>query len=423
MARVKSAPSQVIGSGDVRILLIYPYAGIDSNSTMALLLENLAGRGAHVDVLVKPGTEFAKPERFGDTIHLEPQAESSLYPLLRRVLPERVRLFLARHRSRSASAAPPQALIERLTARRYALLIGVDPFGLITADRLAPWTQAPLAYVSFEMIFEDELRTRVERALLEMEHAACRRVALVLSPDVERAELFCREHSFPLDRVVTAPVAPPPADVPKSSILRDMFGIPAGARIVLYAGALEEWACPEEMAAMVAHWPEAYHLVIHRNSMRTGRAIRHLRRSAKAGRIHISSEPVARHDLPRLIASADFGLAPYRPVPGDWWTGKNIYHLGLSSGKVSFYAMCGLPILARSLPVFDREFARYKCGLVYREVAETGDLLTEMDARYADHSDEARRFYRERLNPVAGITRFCDGLMRLATAPPAPGDR
>ena len=172
---------------------------------------------------------------------------------------------------------------------------------------------------------------------------------------------------------------------------------------------------------MVAHWPEAYHLVIHQNSTRAGRAIRPLRRSAKTGRIHISSGPVARHDLPCLIASADFGLAPYRPVPGDWWTGKNLYHLGLSSGKVSLYAMCGLPILARSLPVFDREFAHYTCGRVYRHVTETGGLLTEMDARYGDHSDEARRFYRERLNPMDGITRFCDGLVRLATSPWAPG--
>jgi hypothetical protein len=102
-----------------------------------------------------------------------------------------------------------------------------------------------------------------------------------------------------------------------------------------------------------------------------------------------------------LVSSADFGLAPYKPVPGDLWTGNNIYHLGFASGKVSYYALCGLPILARSLPVFEREFSKYSCGKIYQRLADTGPLLEEMSRNYQHHSRE-RCAYHERLNPVNG---------------------
>ena len=115
-----------------------------------------------------------------------------------------------------------------------------------------------------------------------------------------------------------------------------------------------------------------------------------------------------------LVSSADFGLAPYKPVPGELWTGKNLYHLGFASGKISYYALCGLPMLARPLPVFEREFSRYACGKIYRRLSETGNLLEEMSRDYDNYSLESKRFYDERLNPVDGMNKFCDRLMELA---------
>ncbi|HEV8438046.1 MAG TPA: hypothetical protein VGT40_08130 [Methylomirabilota bacterium] len=388
---------------------------------MAVLLESLASRGVHVDVLFKRDRALTQPASFGDTIHLEPLPEPFSQPLLRRALPDRLRRFFVRHGRRVVSGAAERTLIGRLGDSGYSLLVGVDPFGITLANRLKERTSAPLAYISFEILFEDELGTSAERALFEMERAACRRTSLVLLPDEERARLFCRERAVSRQQVVIAPVAPAPQRVPRSDDLRGMFGLPASARIVLYCGALERWACSDELGDMVAHWPDRFRLVIHRPPIGNGQMAAVLKRLGKLERVHVSAEPVSRKDLPRLVASADFGLALYKPVPGEWWTGKNIYHLGLSSGKVALYAMCGLPILARSLPVFEREFARYACGEVYREVERTGELLSRMDGRYADYREGALRFYRERLDPVDGINRFCDGLMRLARHQPASG--
>src|SRR4030095_9174283 len=152
-------------------------------------------------------------------------------------------------------------------------------------------------------------------------------------------------------RVFTVPVAPPPQPIGKSDFLRKTLKIPPEKRIVLYCGNLQSWASRDELAELVSYWPEEYCLVIHNLSNVQRTLQRFLDRFTETGKIFISAEPVGRKEMGALVSSADFGLAPYKPVPGDLWTGKHPYHLGLASGKISYYALSGLPILARPLPV------------------------------------------------------------------------
>jgi hypothetical protein len=115
-----------------------------------------------------------------------------------------------------------------------------------------------------------------------------------------------------------------------------------------------------------------------------------------------------------MVASADFGLAPYRPTPKNIWSGKNIYQMGYSSGKVSYYALCGLPIIATDLPVYRRIFQEYDCGRIYRSTSSIIDLMLELDQNYEFHSSESKRFYHEQLNPVEAVNQFCDRLQIIA---------
>jgi len=210
------------------------------------------------------------------------------------------------------------------------------------------------------------------------------------------------------------PVAPPPQHVAKSDFLRKAIGIPPDRRIVLYCGNLQSWASRDELEEMVSYWPDDYCLVIHNRSKVQNTLERYLRKLTETGKIFISAEPVGRKEMCDLVSSADFGLAPYKPVPGDLWTGNNIYHLGFASGKISYYALCGLPMLARPLPVFERAFSHYKCGKIFRRLSESGDLLEEMQRDYESYSSESKRFYHEWLNPENGMATFCDRMLDLA---------
>ena len=407
---------------DHRILIIHPHPDIDSSLTLAFLLELLAERKMEVDVLQAYGGGFLSPTPFGDTIHLQSLPVSfffSPYFYYQRSFPERLlhRTFLKLLHPRRPFDYPLKFdpfVFGLLYVRRYSVIVGVDPFGIALADLVNKWAKRPLVYISFEMLFADELVSEHELELRKLERAACERTSLVLIPDDERADLFCRELSFDRHKIITVPIAPPLPELGKSNYLRESLGIPSHKRIVLFCGNLDEWSSRDQLAEMVSYWPEKYCLVIHLPSKVNKRLARYLKRLSETGRIYISSHPLPRENMTQLIASADFGLAPYLPGPSNWWTGDNLYYLGFSSNKVSSFAACGLPMLVRSLPVFEREFSKYQCGKIYQRIADTGQMLAEMDQNYAHYSSEAYRLYQERLNPVQGMCEFCDHLARLA---------
>jgi hypothetical protein len=407
-----------------RILIIYPYSSLDTNPTMTFLIESLAARKVRVDVLAGQRETFATPESFlipesfGETIQLEFLPFDFFFrwwsPIMG--LPLRIASrFAFSRRNSNYSLRFDHAVFKYVRSRRYSVIVGVDPHGIILADTLNRWTKKPLVYMSFEILFSSDVDSDRDEALMRLERAACQRSSLVLIQDDERAQAFCRETSFPGERVLTVPVSPPPQQAVKSDFLRKILQIHANKRIVLYCGNLQSWTSRDELAEMVSYWPESYCLVIHNRSRVQRTLQRYLDKLTETGKIRVSAEPVGRREMFELVSSADFGLAPYKPVPGDLWTGNNLYHLGFASGKVSYYALCGLPILARPLPVFEREFSRYQCGKIFRRLAETGSLLDEMSRDYEHYSREAVRFYNERLNPVVGMENFCDRLMELAT--------
>jgi hypothetical protein len=407
---------------DHRILIIFPGSYIDINPTMAFLLESLSERKLTADVLHAYGGGYLSPKPFGDTIHLQSLPHDFfLRPNFyhQRSFPKRLfdrtRLKLLHPRGQFGYSLKFDPFVfGLLNASKYSVIVGVDPAGIVLADLVNKWAKRPLVYISFEMLFADELVSGDELELRKAEKAACERTSLVLIQDDERADLFCRELSFDRHKVITVPVAPPPPRLCKSNYLRESLGIPADKRIVLFCGTLSAWSSRDQLAEMVSYWPEKYCLIIHLASKVDKRMARFLKQLSETGRIYISSQPLPREDMMQLVASADFGFAPYLPVPDRWWTGDNLHYLGLSSSKVSGFAACGLPMLVRSLPVFDREFGKYQCGKVYQRIATTGQMLAEMDQNYAHYSDEARRFYEERLNPVQGMRKFCDHLSRLA---------
>ncbi len=403
---------------DPYILIVYPHTNIDTNPTMTFLLESLAERRVRVNILVgRDGETCLPPEPFGKTIQLTPIPtwlflDQPKFP--RKLL--RLAKLLSVEGRRDHSVRFDPGMLGLWEARRYSLIVGVDPEGIIFADRISQGARKPLVYISFEIMFENEMTSPQEQAVKKMELAASRRTALALVQDEERAQAFACETSIPERKMVLVPVAPPPQQVFKSNSLRETLGIPAEKRVVLYPGSLDSWASRDEFAEMVSYWPEKYCLVLHNRARMNGRMDQYVRDLTHTGKIYVSDEPVPRERMVDLVASADFGLAPYKLIPDSWCTVKNLYHLGLSSGKVSFYALCGLPILARALPVFEREFSKYQCGRIYQRLSETGRILEEMDQNYLLHSDEARRFYRERINPKKGMENFCQQLLELASS-------
>ncbi len=398
---------------DMRLLFIYPSCNLDVNPTLSALLRRLSARGPHVDVVMEQPGDFSRPASPGPGVRFRflPSGGVSLAGVSAQQVPTRLARALVQPSFRTCYRVwEDLAGVPQVSAHRYDAIIGVDPAGLAVAHRLNRFARRPLIYLSFEILFRAEVVGGLEAAIKSAEENAVREVVLTLIQDDERATALASELRLPREQMALVPVAPEPVVIDRTRILHRTLGIPEERRIVLYVGQVSAWTGRDELADLVETWPEQYCLVLHSSSRGSGRLAPALRRWVDQGRVFLSHRPVPQLDLPALVASADFGLAPYRAVADSWETGMNVHHLGLASGKVSYYALCGLPILARPLPVFEREFARYDCGRLYRRPEQAGALLEEMDQHYEHHRAEARRFYDERLDPRDALEAFCGRL-------------
>ena len=78
----------------------------------------------------------------------------------------------------------------------FDLIVGVDSDGIIEGRRYAERFGIPLAYLSFEIFFRDELTTSYERRRKEQESDASRAADLVIIQDDERAKLLASENGL-----------------------------------------------------------------------------------------------------------------------------------------------------------------------------------------------------------------------------------
>lgn len=297
--------------------------------------------------------------------------------------------------------------------RNYSVIIGANPDGLLIANKINRYLKRPMVYISFEIMFRDE----VEGALLEQKYQEieiCKSVSLTLVQDEERAKALVEENNLDPSKLYCVPNSPPPLNVQKSNYLRDLLNISDEKKIVLYSGMIDNFSSRDFLEEMVSYWSSEFVLVLH-TSVPLNKALRLFMKDLdRQDNIFVSTRPIGSANLVDLVASADFGLAPYKPNPGWWESYRNMYHIGLSSGKVAYYAMCGLPIIATDLPVYLKEFQKFDCGKVYHRISETGTILQSLNERYEFHSSEAKRFYSERLDPTYHSKEFVKRLKALS---------
>jgi hypothetical protein len=368
---------------------------------MMLLLKILSIRNESIDVFLSGDSDYLKPAGFDQVKYI--YKTKKFFPYIG-MSKKREILNLLKYITSYLGAR---------SSKKYSGVIGIDPAGIILADHLTKLIKAPSVYVSFEIMFNKELSAQKEKKIKKRELAASRRASLILIQDKERANALGKENSLSSENMLLVPNSPAPQSIPQSDFLRETLSIPPDKKIVLYCGQLAGYCSSSVIKAMVTQWPDEFVLVIHMRQTPKAEMLNPFLELVQEGRVFISDEPLPNREMTKMISSADYGLAVYHPCPDGWTTGKNIFHMGFSSGKVAHYAMCGLPVIASSLPVFQREFKNYDCGRTYNDPAETGAILTMLDKDYSFHSRESKRFYDERLHPQKPMDIFCDRLIAL----------
>jgi glycosyltransferase involved in cell wall biosynthesis len=281
----------------------------------------------------------------------------------------------------------------------YICFVGVEPFGLIAATLAAKATQKektpPVIYYNHELMLEKECRTleaKMEKALERMCNQMC---YFTIVQDERRAKYLRDDNDLDRESIICVPVsglAQP--DGRKGTLLQDMYSIPRGKKILLYAGNLEKWAMCVEMAQAAQNWRNDFVLVVHswREDMKNDPYVNRIRRLTQNNKVYLSLTHVNWEMMPELLSSADVGLVFYQNL------GENFYEVGHSSNKLVQYLQAGLPVITSDFPSLREVIDKYQCGECAKGPDEIEQLAEQIFNDYERYRANAFRCYESEYN-------------------------
>lgn len=136
-----------------------------------------------------------------------------------------------------------------------------------------------------------------------------------------------------------------------STFAYDKFGIARNKKILLYSGALEDWAFDINLPrCMDDLFNKDYVLLLSGFSRDDFISKLYMKYQdlIESKKLIISDEILSEEEYNLLVRSSYIGLAWYKRLSSDFLDtiqGKNIYYMGLSSGKLLQYLSCGIPVI------------------------------------------------------------------------------
>lgn len=344
-----------------RILVIHDEGNISSNPGLRSIVETMTVLGFAVDIWRSAAVDL--PPIPG--VHV----------ITRPVFFRRLKtLFTEKHPSRVLSSLLYFVWLATRRLPNYELVVGVDRRGLLEGAYIARHRHIPLMFVSFEILFADEVGERFKR----LERDVADTVDGWIVQDPVRQHCVQVENGLRADRALIVPIGSPGTRAPESkSRLRDRLGIPPDSHVVVMMGSAARWTMTPEILSSLNSWPAGWALLIHDRTGRSQDAAVDFRDNGgqSAQRVYWSSEPLPDiDDMSEILAGVDYGLALYRPLPGPF-TERNLENLGRSSGKISTYARYGVPIITNEIGLMASDVREFGAGFVVETPNQIGPHL------------------------------------------------
>jgi hypothetical protein len=113
-------------------------------------------------------------------------------------------------------------------------------------------------------------------------------------------------------------------------------------------------------------------------------------------------------DYNAFLSCCQIGLAIYIPNTIDFFAGKNIIEIGLSSGKFSTYMMLGLPTVTTSNSIYKELNEIYDFGETIKNIEELPDKLNKIKSNYATKLKGCSEIFKNELDPSSRIDLLMD---------------
>ena len=293
--------------------------------------------------------------------------------------------------------------------KRSSVIAGVDHVGIIQANVLAKTFKLPLIYFSFEIMFSDEIGEK--RKAVEID--SCIDVRSCFVQDKARSALLAAENHLN-GRCILIPVGNSGSPEPSSMRLRDELGIPSNKKVAIFVGSLAEWTLASKVVeefclSTTSEWT----LILHGRYGEIPEWMASARKN-NAKKIYISSMPRDFDKMSDLFNGVSLGFAFYNEVPGDPFLGKNIRHIGLSSGKISTYLRHGIPVITNATGELAELINNYGAGIVALSVAEAIARINEITP---EMHEPARRLFVDVLDYRKHESKILEELLLIQHTP------
>lgn len=348
-----------------KILIIHPEGNINNNPNLTGLVEILTEAGLHVDIKC-PRKGFAqRPPCSGGSLLFE---SFFIYKLKVKLIDligfySLIRFFIRFLFFLSSKS------------KNYDFIIGVDRYGVIEASILGELSNVPFGFISYEIEFADEVGLKYKK----IEKKASQEISFAIVQDHVRGSHLSRENGIPCHKMTYIPVAGRFAFMEdRQFIFHEKLGIERSKKIALFAGSLAKWGMIDEIVQNLPSWPDDWVLVLHDRFAKeySGKLPQELlNRKLFISNLQVGDVRMLR----QLINSADIGIAFYRPDYQHSLTGNNLKYLGLSSGKISTYLQCGLPVITNEIGIFSEIVESNGLGFVIKDTSSMHEVLCGFD--------------------------------------------
>jgi O-antigen biosynthesis protein len=331
----------------VKILVVHPEGNVNYNANLLGLLE-LLGEAGHT-------VTYVAPRRPG-------MSQGAGMPSVSTRL-------LENREAHGQFVFPVARTLGARWARDFAqwqghdLVLGIDR-GIIEASWIARHYGKPHALISYEIFFRAETTARFKAPEVE----ACHDLAFATCQDAVRSHHLCVENGIAADKVVRIPVAGRGfrGQPPKPRLLHEQLRLPPQVKTLLHIGSFADWTHAAFLLESTRAWPRDWVLVIHERYGASAVTRALIRKHADPDRVRVSEAAFANAcDMSAFVQSADLGIALYRPDYKNKWIGRNIEHIGLSSGKISTCLQQGVPVATHELGEISDLIRTHGAGQVF----------------------------------------------------------
>lgn len=229
-------------------------------------------------------------------------------------------------------------------------------------------------------------------------------VRYAVAQDNERVRLLKDEQPY-INNSYVIPNAYIDYDEAESQWAHQYFGLSSETKILLFAGMIEE-GFDLSLFDVLARLPDGYVAIINAYS-RDGflnRINEYLVKGIDAGKVIIHSTILTECDYDRLVSSCRIGLVWYsQPDPDD----KNMFFIGLSSGKLCKYLSKGKPVITqRGFYGYSDLIDKNGIGVTCAEAEDLLNAVSAIEKNYGDMQFSVRNFVSRHLDVKSSIERI-----------------